>query len=219
MRHLPEAWLRTVAAVGARGDVAQAGAELLGRYAERHRRYHDLAHLDDVLRHVDELAAHARDAPAVRLAAWFHDAVYDPRATDNEERSARLAETSLSALRVEDRVVAEVARLVRVTAAHAPQPGDADAEVLCDADLAILASGAERYERYVEAIRAEFSHLADPDFARGRAAVLRALLARDPLFATPTGHSDWEDAARANVTAEIIRLDAAGGAGRSRADE
>lgn len=209
MRHLPEAWLRTVAVVDARGDVAQAGAELLGRYAERHRSYHDLAHLDDVLRHVDELAAHARDAPVVRLAAWFHDAVYDPRAADNEERSARLAETSLSGLRVEDGVIAEVARLVRVTATHAPEPGDADAEVLCDADLAILASGAERYQRYVEAIRAEFSHLADADFARGRAAVLRALLARDPLFATPLGRAEREDAARANVAAELARLDAA----------
>jgi len=211
MRHLPEAWLRTVAAVGARGDVAQAGAELLGRYAERHRRYHDLAHLDDVLRHVDELASHARDAPVVRLAVWFHDAVYDPRAADNEERSARLAETSLSALRVEDRVVAEVARLVRVTAAHEPEPGDADAAVLCDADLAILASGAERYQRYAGAIRAEFAHLADADFARGRSAVLRALLARDPLFATTLGRADWEDEARANVAAELARLDAGAG--------
>ena len=207
MRHLPEAWLRATAAVGARGDVAQAGVDLLGRYAEGHRHYHDLAHLDDVLRHVDELAVHARDAHAVRLAAWFHDAVYDPTAADNEERSARLAETALSALRVEDEVVAEVVRLVRTTARHVPPPGDSDAEVLCDADLAILASSIERYQRYVEAVRAEYAHLDDEAFARGRAAVLRGLLARDSLFGTSTGRSQWEAPARANVTAELARLD------------
>jgi predicted metal-dependent HD superfamily phosphohydrolase len=210
VRHLPEAWLRAAAAVRARSDVAHAGADLLGRYAEPHRRYHDLAHLDDVLRHVDELADHARDVRVVRLAAWFHDAVYDPMASDNEERSARLAETSLSELRVEDAIVAEIARLVRSTAGHAPAPGDRDAEVLCDADLAILASGPERYQVYAEAVRAEYQHLDDRTFARGRAAVLRGLLARDPMFSTPTGHDRWESAARANVTAELARLDNTG---------
>ena len=207
MRHLPEAWLRATAAVGARGDVAEAGVDLLGRYAEAHRRYHDLAHLDDVLRHVDELAVHTRDAHAVRLAAWFHDAVYDPTAADNEERSARLAETTLSALRVEDEVVDEVARLVRTTSAHAPPPGDSDAEVLCDSDLAILASSPEGYQRYVDAVRAEYAFLDDQTFARGRASVLRHLLDRDPLFATSTGRSEWEAPARANVIAELGRLD------------
>lgn len=209
MRHLPEAWLRAAAAAGARSDVAHAGADLLGRYAEPQRRYHDLAHLDDVLRHVDELAEHARDVRVVRLAAWFHDAVYDPTAADNEERSARLAETTLSELRVEDGIVAEIARLVRGTADHAPEPGDLDAEVLCDADLAILASGPERYQMYVEGVRAEYEHVDDHAFARGRAAVLRGLLARDPMFSTPTARDRWEAAARANVTSELARLDRA----------
>ncbi len=206
MRHLPEAWLRAAAAVGARGDVAQAGVDLLGRYAERHRRYHDLAHLDDVLRHVDELAGHARDVGVVRLAAWFHDAVYDPTMPDNEERSAQLAESTLMQLRVEDGVVTEVARLVRGTTEHAPEPGDLDAEVLCDADLAILASAPERYQVYVEAVRAEYEHVDDRAFARGRAVVLRRLLGRDPMFSTPAGRDRWEAAARANISAELARL-------------
>ena len=206
MRHLPEAWLRAAAAVGARGDVAQAGAELLGRYAEPHRRYHDLAHLDDVLRQVDELATHAGDVHVVRLAAWFHDAVYDPTASDNEERSALLAQTTLADLRVDDSIAAEVARLVLGTADHAPAPGDLDTEVLCDADLAILASGPERYQVYVDAVRAEYGHVDDAAFANGRAAVLRGLLARDPLFSTSTGRDRWDAAARANVTAELARL-------------
>jgi len=211
MRHLPEAWLRAAAAVGARDDVAHAGADLLGRYAQMHRRYHDLAHLDDILRHVEELSDHARDIAAVRMAAWFHDAVYEPAAPDNEERSARLAESTLLQLRVDDDVVAEVARLVRGTADHAPEPGDLNAAVLCDADLAILASGPERYGLYVEAVRAEYGHLDDQAFARGRAGVLRGLLGRDRLFSTLTGRDRWEAGARANMTAELARLGGADG--------
>lgn len=207
MRHLPEAWLRTCRRVRARGDVARVGANLVARYAEPHRRYHDLTHLDDVLRRVDELAHHATDPDAVRLAAWFHDAVYDPTATDNEEQSAQLAETALSGLRLDAAVVAEVVRLVRLTATHTPQPGDGNGAVLCDADLAILAEGRDRYDAYVRAVREEYAHVGDVAFARGRAEVLRSLLAQQPLFRTEDARSSWEAAARRNLEAELGRWD------------
>ncbi len=198
--------MRTTARVGARGDVAGAGAALLGRYAGSERRYHDIAHLDEVLRHVDELAADATDADVVRLAAWFHDAVYDPRAADNEERSARLAEKVLAELRVDDRTIDEVARLVRLTADHHPDPGDADGAVLCDADLAVLAGSPDRYQAYARAVREEYAQVGDDDFAAGRLVVLRSLLDRPTLFTTAGARADWEAAARDNVTAEIARL-------------
>jgi predicted metal-dependent HD superfamily phosphohydrolase len=205
-RHLVQAWLKTTARVGARGDVAGVGASLLSRYADAARHYHDLTHLDEVLRNVDELA-HAAPAPdVVRLAAWLHDAVYDPSASDNEEQSARLAEDVLAAMRVDDTVVAEVARLVRLTAGHDAADDDADGAVLCDADLAILAADEARYAEYVAGVRAEYAHVADRDFALGRAAVLRRLLGQRSLFRTPTAYAAWEAAARANVSAELARL-------------
>jgi predicted metal-dependent HD superfamily phosphohydrolase len=206
MRHLAEAWLRTAARVGARDDVAGAGANLLSRYADPGRHYHDLTHLDEVLRHVDELAEFSRVPDVVRLAAWFHDAVYDPRADDNEERSARLAEHMLTTLRVHDDVAADVARLVRLTADHDAGDDDPDAAVLCDADLAILAADESRYADYVAGVRAEYAHVPDDDFARGRAAVLRHLMAQPSLFRTPTARATWEAPARTNVTAELVRL-------------
>jgi predicted metal-dependent HD superfamily phosphohydrolase len=206
MRHLAEAWLRTAARVAARGDVAGSGATLLGRYAEAGRHYHDLTHLDEVLRNVDELADVARAPDVVRLAAWFHDAVYDPRADDNEERSADLAESMLAAMRVDDRVVADVARLVRLTAGHDAADDDPDGAVLCDADLAILAADETRYAEYTAGVRAEYAHLTDDAYARGRSAVLRQLLGKPSLFRTPTAHAAWETTARANVTAELAQL-------------
>ena len=92
-------WTRVALAVGASGDIAGTGARLLGAYGSPDRTYHDLRHLTEVLQRVDELAAEATDPDLVRLAAWYHDAVYDtsagpPAGVDlsNEERSARLAE-------------------------------------------------------------------------------------------------------------------------------
>jgi predicted metal-dependent HD superfamily phosphohydrolase len=206
VRHLAEAWLRATHAVGARDDVAGAGAELLGRWAEPQRRYHDLAHLDAVLRHVDELADEAETAEDVRLAAWFHDAVYDPTARDNEARSALLATAVLSRMRVPDGHIGEVVRLVTLTATHDPVEGDRNGAVLCDADLAVLAGNDAAYGRYTDAVREEYAHLDDPAFGAGRAAVLRSLIERPALFRTQHGRRHWEQPARANVAAELERL-------------
>ncbi|MFI6814718.1 metal-dependent phosphohydrolase [Nonomuraea sp. NPDC050328] len=184
-------------------------AELLARWAEPHRRYHDRAHLRAVLEALDELGA----TREVRLAAWFHDAVYEGRPGWDEERSAQLAQALLPRCGLGPESVAEVARLVRLTAAHDQvRPGDRNGEALCDADLAILASPA--YDAYASAIRQEYAHVPDEAFRQGRAAVLRRLLAVPRLYRTETGHERWERAARANMTAELTRLgEACAGAG------
>jgi predicted metal-dependent HD superfamily phosphohydrolase len=206
VRHLAVDWLELCRRVGARGDVAGAGAALLGRWAELHRAYHDLAHLDEVLARIGVLAPEAADADAVRLAAWFHDAVYDPTASDNEERSADLATVTLSGLDVRPSRVGDVARLVRLTASHDVAPDDADGAVLCDADLAVLAADGLRYASYVEGVRREYAHVDDAAFAAGRAQVLATLLDRPALFRTQHGRREWESRARANAGAELSRL-------------
>jgi predicted metal-dependent HD superfamily phosphohydrolase len=120
-------------------------AALVARWSQPHRHYHTLDHLAQVLSIVDAHAALADDAEAVRLAAWFHDAVYDPRATDNEERSAALAVATLAPLGVPAARVAEVARLVRLTAGHAVPDGDRNGALLADADLPIPPAPPEAY--------------------------------------------------------------------------
>ncbi|HEY8457760.1 MAG TPA: metal-dependent phosphohydrolase [Actinopolymorphaceae bacterium] len=182
------------------------GRDLLRRYAEPQRRYHDVRHLADVLATVDLLARHADDMHAVQLAAWFHDAVYDPRRHDNEEASARLAEASLAAHGVPQQRIAEVARLVRLTTSHDPEPTDHNGIVLCDADLAILAADPARYGEYVAAVRTEYAHLEDAAFRRGRRAVVERLLERERLFHTPFGRTNWEQRARHNLATELALL-------------
>jgi predicted metal-dependent HD superfamily phosphohydrolase len=166
------------------------------------RGYHDLTHLGEVLARLGELGA--LDDTEVVLAAWFHDAVYDG-GPDDEERSARLAETELAGEAV-DVDVPEVARLVRLTATHRPEPGDTRGERLSDADLAILAAPEERYAAYVAGVRREYAAVPDHLFAQGRAAVLADLLAKPAVFHTPHARAHWEDRARDNLSRELQRL-------------
>jgi predicted metal-dependent HD superfamily phosphohydrolase len=190
------------------------GADLLRRYAEPHRRYHTTEHLAAVLDHVDELLAEADDADAVRQAAWFHDAVYDPSRDDNEERSAVLAERMLAETDLPAGTIAEVARLVRLTTAHDPAEGDRNGAVLSDADLAILAAPPDGYAAYAAAVREEYATVPDEVFREGRAAVLRSLLDLPALFRTAPARERWEEAARHNLRTELMLLGgASGGAG------
>lgn len=183
-------------------EAEHLGRELITRYEEPHRRYHTTAHLESVLAHIDALADHAEHPDLVRLAAWFHDAVYDPRRGDNEERSARLAERTLPEMGLPSEAVATVARLVRLTLTHDPTRGDTDGAVLSDADLAILGASAEVYAGYVAAVREEYAFVPDDAFAVGRDSVLRSLLDLPAIFHI----TDLEGAARANIMAELERL-------------
>jgi predicted metal-dependent HD superfamily phosphohydrolase len=169
------------------------------------RGYHDVRHLTEVLQRLDELGEGGN--VEVVLAAWFHDAVYDG-AGDDEERSARLAESELAGCVVEGRRVdvAEVARLVRLTETHDPAPDDRNGAALCDADLGILAADPERYLEYAAGVRREYAAHSDADFRTGRLAVLQDLAGRDALFRTAHARTHWEPRARANLAAEIAAL-------------
>ncbi|MBB3676713.1 HD domain-containing protein [Modestobacter versicolor] len=180
-------------------------AAVVGAWSEPHRRYHDLAHLAAVLGLVDQLSDAAADPTAVRLAAWYHDVAYDPLRSDNEEASAARARIGLLGL-VDDATVDEVERLVLLTAGHAPEPDDANGAVLCDADLAVLASPPAAYVAYATAVREEYGHLSDAEFTAGRTAVLEHLLALPALFRTPAAAARWAEPARANLTAELSLL-------------
>ncbi|BBZ78273.1 hypothetical protein MANY_36100 [Mycolicibacterium anyangense] len=205
MQDLLETWVALLARHTANTGAEAVGRALLASWSEPHRRYHSVDHLRDILRHVEELAALSDDADAVRLAAWYHDSVYAGR-PDDEELSARRAEDELSGLEVEPELVDEVARLVRMTVTHDPAPGDHNGEVLSDADLASLALSPERYVSNTAAIRAEYGHISDDVFRKGRLQVLANLLSGPGVFRTEYGRQRWEAPAQANLRAELSTL-------------
>jgi predicted metal-dependent HD superfamily phosphohydrolase len=201
---LRAAW---TASVGRDARCMATFEEVVGRHREPHRRYHGVRHVTWVVRHVHELATEVppADLGVVVAAAFYHDAVYDPTAADNEVQSAALAERVLGELGWDTSRSRTVGDLVRATAGHEPD-GTADCAVLLDADLAVLGSDPAAYQAYLTGVRAEYSHLDDQAWTRGRADVLRRLLERRPLSFTEPGRRRWESRAEANLAAELATL-------------
>ena len=201
------AWRDAVAVLG--GRVVDADVEdLLGRYRQPHRRYHTLEHVAAVVRDVEALggALDPAERAQVALAACAHDVVYDGNAGADERASADWAHAALRAAGVAEPAARRVAELVLLTADHTAGADDAAAAVLLDADLAVLAAEPAGYSRYVAAVRAEYAHVPDEGWRAGRSAVLRSLLDRDPLYLGAGARARWQDAARANLRAELAQL-------------
>jgi predicted metal-dependent HD superfamily phosphohydrolase len=195
-------------ALGAR--VPREGDDALDRlrdlYDEPHRAYHSASHVLACLRLLDdpEVKALAASLPEVLAAIWFHDAVYDPRARDNEEASARLASEVLGRAGVAPEAIARIAAHVRATKDHvATSP---DAQLVIDVDLSILGESPEVYARFEDAIRREYAWVPPADYAAGRAAVLGQFLARAAVYGTPLFRARYEARARENVAAAIAKL-------------
>jgi predicted metal-dependent HD superfamily phosphohydrolase len=200
-------WIRFLEPLGVEPAAAYPAFDrLVAAYSEPHRHYHTLEHLVEVLKVLGRLAKHCRHPAAVQLAAWYHDAVYDPTRGDNEERSAELAGAEMTAIGLDAETIDRVRELIRRTDHRARPDDDADAIVLLDADLAILGAGESRYRRYAEAIRREYAHVPEATYRAGRAAVLDTFLARPRLFRTGELFLEAEAAARRNLTAERAEL-------------
>ena len=180
--------------------------EVVKRHAEPHRHYHDLAHVGEVLRAAARLVPPGSDPASVLFAAWFHDAVYDPTRSDNEQQSADLASESLRDFTTAAER-AEVARLTLLTR-HDAEPSDPAGVALVDADLAILGASEPRYRAYAEAIRREYAHVPDEEFHAGRARVIEAFLGRERIYRHPVTFAEGEASARANLAGELARLTA-----------
>jgi predicted metal-dependent HD superfamily phosphohydrolase len=181
---------------------------VIARHREPGRYYHDVRHVAWVVRHVTSFirAGSVADPAATVAAAFFHDSVYDPAASDNEAASARLAATALAEIGWPDERRNHVADLVNATAHHRVPGPDADHDALIAADLAVLASEPNRYGDYVRAVRHEYSHLSDDEWRVGRTTVLRGLLEHDRLYPERLDLDRWEQRARANVSAELAEL-------------
>ena len=174
-------------------------------YTQPHRHYHNLVHIAECLAHFDAAAALVLNPRAVRAALWFHDAVYDPRGSENEARSAELAMQMLADVGLEQELDGTVQRLILATRHNAP-PADADEAVIIDVDLAILGARNERFDAYERAIRLEYAHVPDDHFRAGRAAILRTFLQRPRIYATDRFADRYEQAARMNLERSIRAL-------------
>ena len=211
-----KSFVRSVVGAGATAGteaIEDVGQALLDRWSDEHRHFHNLRHLAAVLHRVDELAEETHEPDLVRLAAWYHGAVFSSekkvaeasQGGEQSTASAILAHDELIGLGVPARAADRVAALVNAIVRHAPDPADFDAAVLNDADLAMLAAEPQRYKEYKSAVRAEYAHIPTDVYLQARIRVIERLLARKSLFLSPMGAA-WEAPARQNLDMELHRL-------------
>jgi predicted metal-dependent HD superfamily phosphohydrolase len=198
-------WVSLWNRLGAQGSGRSIFAHLAQSYAEPIRAYHNTVHIRDCLSQLDLSREVARRPDQVEAAIWFHDAVYVPRASDNEHRSARLAEISLVACAVPLEVARRIGELILATR-HVTLPRDPDSQLLCDIDLSILGRAAAEFDDFERAIRQEYAEVPEADYRRERSAVLAGLLRREVLYQTGYFRNRFEEQARNNLQRALAAL-------------
>ena len=176
--------------------------DLVAAYSAPSRHYHNLRHIEDCLAALADVAGlSATDREILSEAIWWHDVVYDPTRSDNEELSARLAEQHLAA-----DIREQVGRLIRLTRTHQVEPGDRLGAVLISIDLSILGAEPSRYDAYAAAIRKEFAHVPEDDYRAGRSRVLSRFAAQPVIFPDPAFAKRYDRQARENLARELVSL-------------
>ena len=179
--------------------------DLKNTYSQATRKYHNWAHIQQVISTISEAQEIADSLPVILLSAWFHDYVCDAKAQDNELKSAIVAEEILNKLNICDRVIQTVKQIILSTQKHQPILDSIDNLILLDADLSILGTSPDSYERYSTAIRQEYRWLGDRDYQQGRKAVLTNFLSRKRIYYTDYFYQKLESSARRNLQAEVAR--------------
>lgn len=192
-------------------DISQTLAEktftqIVAAYSTPNRYYHTLKHIDRILEVIQTVGYHTQDLKTVQLAAWFHDIVYDTKAKDNEEKSAARAVELLLSLSIPADVIKNVKRLILTTKNHQAVTSDSDAQVLLDADLAILGSNPSEYSKYTQAIRKEYSWVPEIEYFVARKRVLENFLQRENIYFTQEIQQAKEKTARNNLEGEIEQI-------------
>ena len=179
--------------------------QLMAMYSEPTRHYHDQKHIADCLHELDQVRELVNEPTATELAIWFHDAVYDSHAADNEERSATLAKAWLGKFGANDALIGAVEQLVLATKSHDSKLHP-DAPLLVDVDLSILGQPPGRFWEYEKQIRAEYSWVEQTVFATKRAEILEGFLSRPRIYQTKFYFERLETQARTNLRASIQLL-------------
>jgi predicted metal-dependent HD superfamily phosphohydrolase len=202
---MKERWLKFWTLAGASGDPETPWALLSARYAEPQRAYHTLRHVAHCLDEFEAVRGLARDPVTLEMALWYHDAIYDPKAKDNEERSAALAADVAARMGLSAARTLRVADLIRVST-HTGLAPDPDAQLFADIDLAILGRPAEAFDEYERQVRIEYAWVPEPAFRAGRAAILKSFLDRPSIYGSDFFRRKYEESARRNLQDALQKL-------------
>ena len=207
MDHQPDAqWIMLWQRIAAQGDPYPSYRDLAQRLAEPHRAYHTMRHIRHCLDEMARVRHLAAYPDAMEMALWYHDAIYDTHATDNEAQSATLAAHRLRDAFVPETFVQMVVRLIMATQHHIGAE-DPDTRLLVDIDLAILGQSTHIFDVYEQYIRQEYAWVPHEAFLKGRTKILRAFLHRSTLYATDHFRQRYEAQARINIARSLRVLE------------
>lgn len=174
---------------------------LVEKYSEKHRAYHNLSHIYYLLEEGKKFEFD--DTDSVYLTTWFHDVIYEPKRSDNEIESAKLAVKLLSELNFSNN---KIEQIILSTQTHSAENLDLDGKTFLDLDLSILGANYEVYQNYSRAIREEYSHVSDDLYRQGRKRILENFLKRELIYFTDNLRERFEKQARINLINEIKEL-------------
>ncbi|MCL1472356.1 hypothetical protein [Argonema antarcticum] len=180
--------------------------DLTAAYASTDRFYHNLAHIQQVLDTIDLMRSQSQNFAALEFAAWFHDVIYDPKAKDNEEKSAAYAADVLTNIGISAETIDNAVNLILTTKTHQAIENSIDSQIFLDADLSILGAFETEYRNYAVAIRQEYSWLSEGEYRSGRKQVLQNFLKRERIYFTEQMFTALEEKARQNIQEEIKYL-------------
>jgi predicted metal-dependent HD superfamily phosphohydrolase len=183
-----------------------AFALLREKYAEKHRAYHNLSHIRALLEHAESFRHELESYDTVAFAIWFHDAIYNTKRNDNEEKSAELAAETSGKLLLPRELITAVEQMILATKKHELLNDSADLKLFLDFDLSILGTSAEVYQRYSQAIRKEYSWVPYFLYRKGRKKVLESFLKREQLYFTEAMKARYETQAQQNLERELGQL-------------
>lgn len=212
--HLKQQWQLLLQELSPTADTDPVNTvfdSLVTRYSEPTRAYHTLEHISEMLTLIDTHQKKLATPSIVRAATWFHDAVYDSKAGDNEEQSAQLARSILEELGVAPDTIDSVAGYILATKTHDLPPNtdpNSDLAFFLDIDMSILGSNSQRYAEYVRGISFEYNWARNVDgkdvYRPRRLHFLQEMLGK-PIFHTNV-MKHLESQARVNIQAEIDML-------------
>jgi predicted metal-dependent HD superfamily phosphohydrolase len=176
--------------------------EIESRYSESHRKYHNLDHIGMCYREfycADSTFPKPENIDAIQLAILFHDVIYNPRSSYNEEDSAmyfrRYCESYLS-----PELTNKTVDLIIATKYHTKyKPSATDVDIIKDVDLAILGTVPESFSAYEKQIRKEYDYLSDSDYRYGRKEFFGLMLEKPMIYSTPYFQQKYEVFARSNI--------------------
>jgi len=195
-------WLALWQRIGAQGDPRKVYSDLVARYSEQHRAYHTLEHIENCLGEFEQTRYLATDPNAVEFALWYHDAIYDTKTKNNEERSAVLALETIRNASLPESIGQSVANLITATK-HAVVPTNPDIQLLVDIDLSILGQSEDKFDEYERQIHKEYEWVPEDTFVAERSAILKLFLGQPKIYSTQFFRDKYEAQARRNIARSL----------------